>query len=134
VLELITPLEQEGALVRRSRELIETEIDHFMVIERDGMAIACAALYPHPEEVIGEVACLAVHPEYRRHGRAEILLRRIERDAGRLGLERLFVLTTRTAHWFQERGYEAAPLEQLPVARRVLYNFKRNSKVFIKSL
>ncbi|OGT22564.1 MAG: amino-acid N-acetyltransferase, partial [Gammaproteobacteria bacterium RBG_16_57_12] len=49
ILELIAPLEQAGILVRRSRERLETEIGRFVVVERDGMIIACAALYPFTE-------------------------------------------------------------------------------------
>src|SRR5690606_34861991 len=71
VLELIRPLEEDGSLVRRSRELLENEIEHFLVSERDGTIVACAALYPHPESGLGEVACVAVHPDYRRQGRAD---------------------------------------------------------------
>jgi len=134
ILRLIQPLEEEGALVRRSRELLENEIDHFTVIERDGAIIACAALYPHADDAMGEIACVAVHPDYRRLGRADLLLHQLEREARAAGLRRVFVLTTHTAHWFQERGFVPAPLEALPMARRKLYNYKRNSKVFIKEL
>lgn len=134
VLELIRPLEEDGSLVRRSRELLENEIEHFLVSERDGTIVACAALYPHPESGLGEVACVAVHPDYRRQGRADMLLVRLEKQARALGLRGVFVLTTRTAHWFQERGFTAASLDALPMARRALYNFKRNSKVFLKQL
>lgn len=134
ILRLIQPLEEEGALVRRSRELLENEIEHFTVIERDGAIIACAALYPHAEDSMGEIACVAVHPDYRRGGRADLLLHRLERTARGAGLEQVFVLTTATAHWFQERGFVAATLDNLPMARRHLYNYKRNSKVFLKEL
>lgn len=134
ILELISPLEQQGALVRRSRELLETEVARFTVVERDGSVIACAALYPHPQESMGEIACVAVHPDYRGQGRADALLRHLEREARGQGLARLFVLTTLTAHWFQERGFAKAPIDALPMARRALYNFKRNSKVFLKEL
>lgn len=134
VLELIAPLEQEGILVRRSREHLEMEIDRFTVMERDNAVIGCAALYPFPREQVGELACLAVHPDYRHGGRGEALLQELERRATALGLRRLFVLTTRTAHWFQERGFLATPLSELPVARQALYNYQRNSRVFIKDL
>jgi amino-acid N-acetyltransferase len=134
ILELIQPLEQEGALVRRSRELLETEIGHFTVIDRDGTVIGCGALYPHPSDGMGEIACVAVHPDYRRLGRADLLLRHLEREAKARGFSKVFVLTTHTAHWFQERGFMPASLDALPMARRGLYNYKRNSKVFIKPL
>ncbi len=134
ILELIAPLEEQGVLVRRSRELLEMEIDHFLVVERDGMIIGCAALYPFPEEQVGEVACVAIHPDYQGAGRGDALLAALERRARGLGIRRLFVLTTRTAHWFRERGFEPGDLRALPVRRRALYNLQRNSKVFLKTL
>ena len=105
ILELIRPLEQQGILVRRSREQLEMEIDKFTIIQRDNTTIACAALYPFPEEKIGEMACVAVHPDYRSSSRGEVLLERIAAQAKQSGLSKLFVLTTRSIHWFQERGY-----------------------------
>lgn len=134
ILELIAPLEKEDILVRRSRERLEIEIDHFTVVERDGMIVACAALYPFIEEKISELACLAVHPDYRNHGRGDALLKYIERQSRQLGIQHLFVLTTRTAHWFRERGFKVSSLDKLPVKRRDLYNYQRNSKVFIKDI
>jgi amino-acid N-acetyltransferase len=134
ILELLAPLENDGVLVRRSRERLETEIDHFTVVERDGTIIACAALYPFVEEGFGELACLAVRAEYRSEGRGDTLLDFITLQARANKINRLFVLTTRTAHWFLERGFAAAPIEELPVARRQLYNFQRRSKVFIKPI
>jgi amino-acid N-acetyltransferase len=120
--------------VRRSREHLETEIDRFSLMERDGMAIACAAIYCFPEAHLAELACVAVHPDYRGNCRGDKLLEHIERIARRRGIDRLFVLTTQTAHWFRERGFESASLESLPMEKRMLYNYRRNSKVFIKAL
>ncbi len=134
ILEIIAPLEAEGTLLRRSREVLETEIDHFTVLDRDGMVIACAALYPYPEQGSGEIACVATHTDYRGADRGERLLAALESKASALGLKRVFVLTTRTAHWFQEQGFVQAGLEQLPPKKQALYNFQRNSKVFSKEL
>ena len=134
LLELIRPLEEQGILVRRSRDLLEREISQFSIVERDGLIIACAALYSFAEQAIGELACLAVHPDYRHGGHGDVLLQRIEQRARALQLESLFVLTTRTAHWFQERGFQACTLEQIPSTKASLYNFQRNSKVFCKTL
>jgi len=134
LLELIEPLEVEGVLVRRSRELLEMEIDHFFVLERDRMIIGCAALYPFAEEQVGELACLAVHANYRKEGRGDDLLEYAEKRARQLGIKRLFVLTTRTAHWFMERGFREGDLTDLPVKKQAMYNYQRRSKVFIKPL
>jgi len=134
LIELITPLEEQGILVRRSRDVLEREISQFSIVERDGLIIACAALYPIAGSETGELACLAVNPEYRHGGRGDMLLERIENRARALGLKTLFVLTTRTAHWFRERGFEPSGVERLPEARAMMYNYQRNSKVFEKPL
>jgi amino-acid N-acetyltransferase len=134
LLELISPLEEQGILVRRSREVLEREIGQFSIVERDGLIIACAALYPIADSEAGELACLAVSPDYRHGGRGDELLERIEARARALGLKTLFVLTTRTAHWFRERGFQPSGVERLPAARASLYNFQRQSKVFEKAL
>lgn len=134
VLDLIKPLEEAGILVRRSREKLEMEINHFTVQERDGMIIACAAWYPFVEENMAELACLAVHSNYRGTDRGGALLAFLEHEALQQGISQIFVLTTSTSHWFQERGFVAADLKSLPVKRRTLYNYQRNSKVFVKRL
>ncbi|OTA16681.1 amino-acid N-acetyltransferase [Xenorhabdus vietnamensis] len=134
ILELIRPLEQQGILVRRSREQLEMEIDNFTLIELDNVTIACAALYSYPDEKIGEMACVAVHPNYRSSSRGEILLNSISNQAKQIGLEKLFVLTTRSIHWFQEKGFEPAGIEILPVEKQALYNYQRRSKILMLNL
>lgn len=134
ILQLIEPLEADGTLVRRSRELLEMEIDRFVVIEHDRMIVGCAALYPFPDDKAGELACLAVHTDYRSAGCGDALLKAIEVKARSQGSKKLFVLTTRTAHWFVERGFLAADVSQLPGAKQGLYNYQRRSKVFVKPL
>jgi amino-acid N-acetyltransferase len=134
ILGIIEPLEAKGVLLKRSRELLENEIDHFKILVRDGMVIACAALYPYPEQATGEIACVATHPDYRGADRAERLLEQLERDAKQTGLNSVFILTTQTAHWFQEQGYQQCTVDELPPAKKQLYNFQRNSKAFIKTL
>ena len=134
ILELIQPLETQGVLVKRSRDHLEMEVDHFTVMERDGTVVACAALYPYPECQIGELACLAVSKDYQDQGRGEKLLSVIEQQAKSAGLSSLCVLTTQTAHWFIERGFKEAEIADLPVEKQSFYNYQRNAKVFSKNL
>lgn len=134
ILELIKPLEDQGILVKRSRERLEMEIDHFFVTERDGTIIACAALYPCDKQALAELACLAVHADYHNAGRGEALLHAIEARALQAGIKKLVVLTTRTAHWFRERGFVSGDKSDLPGQKKALYNYQRNSKVFYKLL
>jgi amino-acid N-acetyltransferase len=134
ILELIQPLEAEGVLLKRSREMLEREIGRFRVLERDGRIIACAALYPCPPDDCGEIACIVSHPDYRGEQRGQRLLRELEQEARGLGLNRVFVLTTQTAHWFIEQGFVESGRDALPDQRRDLYNLQRNSKVFFKDI
>ncbi len=134
IIELIQPLEQQGVLVKRSRELLETEIRRFRLLERDHRIIACAALYPFAEEACGEIACIVSHPDYRGGLRGQRLLKELEAEARRQGLDRVFVLTTQTAHWFIEQGFVESTRDALPDRKQALYNLQRNSKVFFKAL
>ncbi|AMQ42940.1 N-acetylglutamate synthase [Aeromonas veronii] len=134
ILDLIRPLEEEGILVRRSREQLEMEIDKFTIIERDGLIIGCAALYCFMEEAMAEMACVAIHPDYRNSNRGDQLVAKVAERAKRLGIRRLFVLTTRSIHWFRERGFDPLEVEDLPVARQRLYNWQRRSKVLSKTI
>jgi amino-acid N-acetyltransferase len=134
ILALIEPLEEQGILVRRSQEMLENDFDRFTVIERDGMVVACAALYPYPDDSIAELACLVVHPDYRTSGRGDQLLHYLERQCDSQRLRRLFVLTTQTSHWFRERGFENCELNELPETRRSAYDQGRRSKILLKPL
>jgi amino-acid N-acetyltransferase len=134
ILKLIEPLEADGTLVKRGRELIEREIHYFSVIEHDNVIFGCAALYPFPKEKMGEMACLTVNPEVQAQGDGERILRHIENRARQAGLTKLFVLTTRTSHWFLRRGFVQATVEDLPKDRQHMYNWQRKSLVLIKNL
>ncbi|HEX7219422.1 MAG TPA: amino-acid N-acetyltransferase [Burkholderiales bacterium] len=134
MLELIEPLEAEGTLVKRSRELLEAEIGNFMVIEHDNRIVGCAALYPFPDDKSAEFACLAVAPGARDAGYGERLLKACEARAKSLKLRRIFALTTHAPHWFLEQGFRAADVDALPEQRKALYNWRRGSKVFLKRL
>jgi amino-acid N-acetyltransferase len=134
ILRIIEPLEEQGVLVRRSRERLEAEIERFVVAEHDGAVVGCAALYAFPDERVGELAALAVHPDFRREGYGEALVGEVEARARKLKLGALFVLTTRTAQWFLERGFRNATIADLPQQKQALYNYQRKSQVYRKKL
>lgn len=134
ILNLIAPLEQNGTLVKRSRERLEREVSYFTVMEKDNLLIGCAGLYPMDSKTSGELACVAIHMDYQKSGRAAKLLTHIERQASKIGLKKIYALTTQTAHWFIEQGFTESHVDMLPVERRELYNFQRKSKVFVKEV
>ena len=134
IVELIRPLEDSGALVKRSRERLEEEIGYFSILQRDGRVLACAALYPYEAESVGEIACVATHSDYRGTGRARQLLDELIAEAKALSLTHVFVLTTQSTHWFLEQGFEAASLDDLPVEKQQLYNWQRNAVVLRRTV
>lgn len=134
ILQLIEPLEANGTLVRRHRELLEIEIDRFNISEHDGMIIGCAALYPFSDEDACELACLAVNPDYHNTGHGSSLLKYIEEKTIAQNVKKLFVLTTSATHWFIEHGFNEITPAELPSARQGLYNYQRRSKVLMKKL
>ncbi len=133
LMDLIRPLEQAGILVHRPREQLELEIEHYMIIKRDGMVIGSIALYCYDNQM-AELACLAIHPNYRNSNRADILMDRAEEEARRKGIKKLFVLTTSTAHFFLERGFVEGTVDDLPAKKASKYNYNRNSKIFILNI
>jgi amino-acid N-acetyltransferase len=134
ILKLIEPLEADGTLVKRGRGRIEREIDYFSVIEHDARLFGCAALYPFPQEKMAELACLTVSPDAQGMGDGEKLMKRIEQRARAIGVDTLFVLTTRTAHWFLKRGFVLGTVDQLPKDRQRMYNWSRKSLILLKKL
>lgn len=129
IFELIRPLEEKGILVRRSREQLEQEIHQFTIIEKDGLVIGCAALYPYLQEKMAEMACVAIHPDYRDGNRGVLLLNHMKQQSKMKGIEHIFVLTTHSLHWFREQGFFEVGVESLPMAKQDLYNLQRRSKI-----
>lgn len=134
ILALIEPLEEAGVLVSRSREQIELELERFVVLERDGMVVGCAALAQFDASGMAELYCFAVHPDYRGRGLAGELLAAVEGRAAVTGVSQLFVLTTRTADWFRENGFIPSSIDQLPEPRKAIYNTERNALIYLKVL
>jgi amino-acid N-acetyltransferase len=134
ILALIEPFERDGTLVKRGRTEIERDIGNYTVIEHDGVIFGCAALYPYPEARTAEMAALTVSPDVQGQGDGERLLKRVEQRAKSSGLDSIFVLTTRTMHWFIKRGFQQVDADWLPEARKRKYNWDRRSQVLVKKL
>ncbi|MFA0231313.1 amino-acid N-acetyltransferase, partial [Vibrio sp. 10N.261.45.A7] len=129
IFDLIRPLEEQGILVRRSREQLEQEIHRFTIIEKDGLIIGCAALYAYPEDHMAEMACVAIHPDYRDGNRGQLLLDYMRHQSKSRDIDQIFVLTTHSLHWFREQGFYEITVDELPMEKQGLYNYQRNSKI-----
>jgi amino-acid N-acetyltransferase len=134
IVQLIEPFERDGTLVRRERTEIERDIANYTLIEHDSIIFGCVALYPYPEARTGEMAALTVSPLSQGQGDGERLLKRVEQRARGMGLDSIFVLTTRTMHWFIKRGFAPVDPDWLPEARKRKYNWDRRSQVLVKKL
>ncbi|ESW27812.1 hypothetical protein PHAVU_003G234400 [Phaseolus vulgaris] len=132
--QLIQPLQESGILVMRTDEELLQSLGSFIVVEREGQIIACAALFPFFEEKCGEVAAIAVSPDCRGQGQGDKLLDYIEKKASYLEFEMLFLLTTRTADWFVRRGFSECSIDFIPEKKRKRINLSRKSKYYMKKL
>ncbi|RQM23881.1 hypothetical protein B5M09_001043 [Aphanomyces astaci] len=133
IMRLIQPMLDDDILVSRSQEQIESNVHMFTVVERDGAIIACCTLQPY-ESNFAEMACVAVDPAYRKLGKGNALLGFILRKASAMGVKSLFVLTTRTSHWFMERGFAPAQVTDLPRTKQASIDPTRQSKVYIMDI
>lgn len=134
IMDIVRPLEEEGILIHRSRESLQREIHHFVVVVRDGMVIACAALVPYKTGDVAEIACFVVSPQYRANGKGDAMLGFLERRALSRGIQRLFILSVRAFHWFLERGFREGTVDDLPPEKRSQYNYARKPKIYTKNL
>lgn len=133
IIDLIRPLEDRGILVKRSRDLLERYIDSYFVIECDQMIIACGAIIPYSGKT-AELACIATHPSFTKQGLGRKLVDALVKMARKDGFRKVFILTTEGEHWFIERGFNEASLQDLPEEKRQAYNYQRGSKVLIRNI
>ncbi len=134
ILELVIPLEQQGKLIPRSHENLEMNITDYLVIDLDGLIIGCTALHVKEDQQTAEIACLAVHSEYQNMDRGSYLLEHMSNKARGLKLQRIYVRSTQTMHWFIERGFVQTEIENLPISLINTNNQERNSKILYKNL
>jgi amino-acid N-acetyltransferase len=135
VLRIMNPfVEEEILLPRGEQELIE-QLEHFVVYEVDGILHACGAFIPSPEEEgRGEIAAITVDRTYRGYGIGKRILSYLVDKSRSSGIKNLYVLTTQTADWFLQFGFEEGGIEDLPVDKRRDYNRMRNSRVLLLDL
>jgi amino-acid N-acetyltransferase len=123
-------------LVKRTRAVIEKQLNDYYIFEIDKNPVACIALHLYPEQNKGELACLYVRGSHENQGIGRKLIQYIENKARELGLNELFCLSTQAFNYFMSKGgfVEGSPSD-LPPARQDKYEQSgRNSKVLVKKL
>ena len=129
ILRLMEPLMQQGILLRRKAEDIQSKKEDYAVFVIDGQIRACGALHEWDEDQ-GEIAAIATDPYYADMGLGRRIVRYLIDRAKKQGFKRVFVLTTRTQDWFESLGFCETTPETLPEKKRRQYDQNRNSKVF----
>jgi amino-acid N-acetyltransferase len=123
-------------LVKRTRAVIEKQLNDYYIFETDKNPVACVALHVYPEQRKGELACLYVNASHENQGIGRKLLQFVETKAHEMGLTELFALSTQAFTYFSSKGgfVEGSP-DDLPPVRREKYDQSgRNSKVLKKTL
>ncbi len=133
ILDIMRPLVAEGVLIERTREELELKQKDYWVYAMDGVVHGCAALH-HMDENMAEIAGVAVDPKYAQLGIGAKLISRLCEKAADEGLQKVFVLTTRTADWFLAMGFREGSIADLPSKRREGYDLDRNSRVLLKEI
>ena len=102
----------QGVLLPRPVSELYQCVREFVVAEREGEVVACAALRVLWDDV-GEVRTLAVRPDQHGRGLGGHLVDRLVADARALGLPRVIALT-REVPFFERCGFVVVPRETLP--------------------
>jgi amino-acid N-acetyltransferase len=133
VLRLMEPLVREGILVTRSEDELTARHGDFVVYSIDDVVHACGALHDYGEGQ-GEIAAIATNPVYSHLSMGRKIVSYLVEKAARIGMTRVFVLTTRTIDWFEQLGFVEADFASLPARKGETYNHARKSRIFALDL
>jgi amino-acid N-acetyltransferase len=133
VLRLMQPLVQEGVLITRSEDELTARHADFVVYSIDDVVHACGALHDYGEGQ-GEIAAIATNPVYGHLSMGRKIVSYLIEKAARLGMTRVFVLTTRTIDWFEQLGFVETDLASLPARKAETYDPVRKSRIFALDL
>jgi amino-acid N-acetyltransferase len=133
VMRLMQPLIAEGILIQRTEDDLLARQSDFVVYSIDDVVHACGALHDYGEGQ-AEIAAIATNPVYSHLSMGRKILSYLIEKAAKMGMSRVFVLTTRTLDWFERVGFVETNLESLPARRRLTYNHARKSRIFALDL
>src|SRR5262245_27144675 len=133
VLRLIQPLIKEGILIKRTEDDLIGRQSDFVVYSIDDVVHACGSLRDYGDGQ-GEIAGIATNPVYSHLSMGRKILSYLVEKAVRLGMTRVFALTTRTVDWFEQMGFVETNIDTLPAKKRETYDHVRKSRIFALDL
>jgi amino-acid N-acetyltransferase len=110
--ELIKTHALRGKMILRPLDEIYGSLREFFVCEQAGQVVGCAAAHIFWSD-LAELKCLAVADEFMGRGAGSALCRACRDDMVRLGVRRLFTLTS-VPEFFEKLGYRRVDKEALP--------------------
>ncbi len=133
---LMKRAEKNQELLPRSRQHLLANLQNYSVFEMDGHVVGCAALIIYPEQAAAEIASLVIHPSHRGQGIGRKLMNYLEQNARERGAQKLYVVSTQAAKYFQSLSdFTPVEPEKLPPPRYEAWlKSGRNSIVLHKIL
>lgn len=124
------------ALLERTKEYIDREIDNFLVFEIDGSIIGCIHIENYEGGRVIEIGSVYVLPFYQKKGVGRRMIEYVCRESKSNGTERVFALTTQATKFFGAVcEFKEGSYDDLPDARaKEAQANGRNSKVFYLDL
>ena len=110
--QIINGYAKDGLMLPRSLSRLYEQLRDYVVAELDGEVVGCGALQVTWEE-LGEIRSLAIAEEHLRQGIGSEIVACLLKEARRIGLTRVFVLTYRM-DFFGRFGFQEIPKERLP--------------------
>ncbi|MBO5730979.1 MAG: amino-acid N-acetyltransferase [Treponema sp.] len=133
ILNLIRPFVEEGILLPRTEQSLASTFTDYIVYELDDGIKGSAALHFY-NDFQAEIAAVAVDPVCSHLGIGPKMMEYLLNKAQSQQAKSVFILTTRTADWFEMQGFIPDDISTLPTKRKEKWSPSRGSKLFRKKL
>ncbi|MDC1046329.1 GNAT family N-acetyltransferase [Candidatus Pseudothioglobus singularis] len=134
IIELMQPFVEEGRLLERSYENIDSCIDDFVCIEKDNQIIACAGLKLYQDENVGEIYSLVVNKSFHNTDTSTRLMELLIDKASKLNLSSIFALSKYGGRFFFRFEFVESELSFLPDSRQKSYDDIRKSIIYSRRI
>ncbi|KIL38278.1 acetyltransferase [Gordoniibacillus kamchatkensis] len=103
---------EQGIMLPRSREMLQEQIETFVVAEIDDELVGCGALTRLGPDLV-EIRSLGVTDGHKGQGIGNKLIAALVEEAARLGIAKVMALTYEVS-FFQRNGFTIVPKDVFP--------------------